>query len=74
MGGVTRNKVARVLSGALTGFDGALIEVETDMKIGLPGVQIVGMGNKAIDEARQRVRSAITNSLLDFPPQKITIN
>lgn len=74
MGGVIRNKVARVLSGALVGFDGALIEVETDMKSGLPGLQIVGMGNKAIDEARQRVRSAVSNSLLDFPAQKITVN
>ncbi len=74
MGGVVRNKVAKVLSGALIGFDGALIEVETDMKSGLPGLQIVGMGNKAIDEARQRVRSAISNSLLDFPAQKLTVN
>jgi len=74
MGGVVRNKVARVLSGALVGFDGALLEVETDIKAGLPSLQIVGMGNKAIDEARQRVRSAITNSLLDFPAQKITVN
>jgi len=74
MGGVQRNKVAQVFSGALLGFDGALIGVEADMKAGLPGLQIVGMGNKAIDEARQRVRSAITNSLLDFPAQKITIN
>jgi magnesium chelatase family protein len=71
---VTRNRVAKVLSGALVGFDGRLVEVETDMKTGLPGLQIVGMGNKAIDEARQRVRSAISNSLLDFPAQKLTIN
>lgn len=74
MGGVVRNKVAKVLSGALIGFDGALIEVETDIKAGLPGLQIVGMGNKAIDEARQRVRSAIANSLLEVPAQKITVN
>lgn len=74
MGGVIRNKVAKVLSGALVGYDGALIEVETDMKAGLPGMQIVGMGNKAIDEARQRVRSAISNSSLDFPAQKVTVN
>ncbi len=74
MGGVTRNKVATVLSGALLGYDGALIEVETDLKAGLPGVQIVGMGNKAIDEARQRVRSAISNSMLDFPTQKLVVN
>ncbi len=74
MGGVIRNKVAKVRAGALVGFTGELIEVEADMKSGLPGLQIVGMGNKAIDEARQRVRSAITNSLLNFPPQKLTIN
>lgn len=74
MGGVIRNKVAHVISGALIGFDGALIEVETDIKAGLPSLQIVGMGNKAIDEARQRVRSAISNSLLDFPAKKLTVN
>ena len=69
-----KSSVAKVLSGALLGFDGALIEVEADIKVGLPSLQIVGMGNKAIDEARQRVRSAISNSLLSFPPQKVTIN
>lgn len=71
---VIRNKVAMIKSGALTGFSAAPIEVEADMKVGLPGLQIVGMGNKAIDEARQRVRSAITNSGLDFPAHKFTIN
>ncbi len=68
------SKVAVIRSVALTGFNGKLIEVETDMKAGLPSLQIVGMGNKAIDEARQRVRSAITNSLLEFPARKFTVN
>lgn len=67
-------KVAHVTSGAPLGFNGALIEVEADIKAGLPNLQIVGMGNKAIDEARQRVRSAITNSLLTFPAQKVIVN
>ena len=44
------------------------------MSQGLPGLQIVGLGNKAIDESRDRVRSAIKNSLLDFPKGKIVIN
>lgn len=66
--------VARVISVAPIGFDGALIEVESDAKKGLPSIQIVGMGNKAIDEAKERVRSAISNSLLEFPAKKITIN
>lgn len=56
------------------GFDGSIIEVESDASNGLPLLQIVGLGNKAIDEAKERVRSAITNSLLDFPKKRITIN
>lgn len=66
--------VAVVQSVALTGFEGSLIEVETDSKAGLPSMQIVGMGNKAIDEARERVRSAISNSLLEFPARKLIVN
>lgn len=66
--------VAHVLSVAPVGFDGAIIDVESDAKKGLPSIQIVGMGNKSIDEAKERVRSAINNSLLDFPAKKITIN
>ncbi len=66
--------IAKVITAAPIGFDGAIIEVEADAKAGLPGMQIVGMGNKSIDEARERVRSAIRNSLLDFPAKKLTIN
>jgi magnesium chelatase family protein len=66
--------VANVQTVAFTGFEGALVEVETDSKQGLPGIQIVGMGSRAIDEARERVRSAIRNSLLTFPARKITVN
>ncbi len=68
------SSVAKVLSVAPIGFEGQLIEVESDTKKGLPAIQIVGLGNKAIDEAKERVRSAIANSLLDFPAQKIVIN
>ncbi len=66
--------VGRVLSATPLGFDGQLIEVEGDLSTGLPNLQIVGLGNKAIDEAKDRVRSAIKNSLLDFPRGKIVIN
>lgn len=66
--------VAHVLSVAPVGFDGAVIDVESDAKKGLPTIQIVGMGNKSIDEAKERVRSAVNNSLLEFPAKKITIN
>lgn len=66
--------VATVKAAALLGFDGQLVDVETAMQVGLPGLVIVGMANKAVDEARQRVRSAITNSQLQFPARKVTVN
>lgn len=66
--------VAKVLSVAPVGFDGRIIEVESDATKGLPSLQIVGMGNKAIDEAKERVKSAIANSLLEYPARRITIN
>ncbi len=66
--------VAHVLTVAPVGFEGAIVEVESDAKKGLPSIQIVGMGTKSVDEAKERVRSAIGNSLLEFPTKKITIN
>lgn len=66
--------VAKILTVAPVGFEGMIIEVESDAKRGLPSIQIVGMGNKSIDEAKERVRSAIANSLLEFPAKKLTIN
>lgn len=65
---------AKTLSAAITGYDATIIEVETDIKAGLPSIQIVGLGSKAVDEARERVRSAIKNSSLDFPAKKIVVN
>lgn len=66
--------VARVMTVAPVGFEGSLVEVEGDTANNLPSFQIVGLGNKAIDEAKERVRSAVANSLLDFPKKRITIN
>lgn len=67
-------KVSSCFTVAPIGYEGQLVEVECDMKAGLPALQIVGMGSKAIDEAKERVRSAIANSQLDFPAKKFVIN
>lgn len=67
-------KVSSCFTAAPIGYEGRLIEVECDMKAGLPALQIVGMGSKAIDEAKERVRSAVANSQLDFPAKKFIIN
>ena len=50
------------------------VEVEGDMSRGLPAFNIVGMANKTINEAKDRVRSAIVNSQFSFPDKKVTIN
>lgn len=65
---------ARVVSATALGFEGHLIDIECDSKKGLPGIAIVGLGNKSIDEAKERLRSALTNSHFEFPASKLTIN
>jgi magnesium chelatase family protein len=65
---------AHVYSATSVGYEGHLIDVESDSSNGLPALVIVGLGDKAVDEAKERVRSAIKNSGLDFPRKRITIN
>jgi len=59
---------------AIIGIDSHLISIECDMTNGLPGFVMVGLGDKAVDESRERVRSAIKNSGLLLPPKRFTIN
>ncbi|HEX6416077.1 MAG TPA: YifB family Mg chelatase-like AAA ATPase [Candidatus Saccharimonadales bacterium] len=66
--------VSRVMSAAPIGFEGHLIEIESDITKGLPSFQLVGLGNKAVDEARERVKSAIYHSHLEYPARRITVN
>lgn len=67
--------LAKVLSGATIGLDSVIVEVEVDVASqGLPSITIVGLASKAVDEARQRVRSAIKNSAADYPSRRITVN
>src|SRR4051794_28736738 len=66
--------LARVTAFALDGVDSRRVCVEADIRIGLPAFTIVGLADKAVREARERVRSAITNSGFEFPQKRITIN
>ena len=66
--------IAKIHSLIPYGFGGKLVEVEGDMNRGLPIFNIVGMANKTINEAKERVRSAIINSEFSFPDRKVTIN
>lgn len=67
--------LAKIFSGATVGLSGVLIEVEIDIASqGLPAFNIVGLPDKAVEEAKERVRAAIKNSGGDFPPRRITVN
>ena len=65
---------SKVLSAIPFGYTGKLIEIEGDSNRGLPSFQIVGMANRTIDESKERIRSAITNSSFSFPSDKVIIN
>lgn len=57
-----------------TGMDGTFVDIECHITSGLPNIVIVGFANKAVDEAKERVRSAFANSSLELPRKRITIN
>ena len=63
-----------VYSGVVAGIKGFLIEVEVDVRPGLPGFEIVGLPSKTVRESRERVRSALRNSGFKFPAQKVIVN
>lgn len=65
----------KIRSIANIGLDSVPVDVEVDVaSSGFPGFTIVGLASKAVEEARERVKTAIINSKLDFPPRKITVN
>ncbi len=66
--------LAKVFSCAVVGLEGALVEVEVDIARGLPAFNLVGLPDTAVQESKERVRSAIRNSGGQFPMQRITVN
>ena len=67
--------LAKVQSCAVIGLEGALVEVEIDLSNGLQAFTIVGLPDAAVNESKERVRSAIRNSGGNLPsPSRIIIN
>lgn len=64
----------RVKSGGIWGIEGFEVDVEVDISNGLPQFNIVGLPDKAINEAKDRVRSALKNIGFQIPPKRVTIN
>ena len=66
--------LARVSTFAIDGVDPRQVWVEVDIRPGLPAFTIVGLGDAAVRESRDRVRAAILNSGFTFPDRRITAN
>ncbi len=66
--------LAKVYSCAVVGLDGKLVEVEVDVGSGNPGMIVVGLPDAAVQESKERGRSAIRNSGGRFPHGRVTVN
>ena len=66
--------VARVYTVSFEGVDARLVEVQCAITPGMPSFQIVGLPDKAVTEARERVRAALTDLNIALPSKKITVN
>jgi magnesium chelatase family protein len=66
--------LARTLTHALVGLDARRVEVEAHVELGVPGFTIVGLADRACQEAKHRVRSGIASAELDWPVRRITVN
>ncbi len=66
--------LARIATFAIDGVDPRPVSVEVDIRSGLPAFTIVGLGDAAVRESRERIRAAILNSGYEFPQKRITAN
>ncbi len=66
--------LAQTLSASLLGVEGLPVRVEVDVAFGLPSLTIVGLAGSQVQEARERVRSALRNSGFELPSRRITVN
>ena len=65
---------SKIISSGNLGINGYTVFVECDVSNGMPSFEIVGLGDSAVKESRERVRSALKNSGFDFPVKRITVN
>ena len=66
--------LAKVMTCAIIGLDGVIVQVEADISPGLPSFAVVGLPDAAVQEAKERVRPAIRNSGFSFPVTRIVVN
>lgn len=66
---------SKLFSGSIVGIDGIIVSVEIDiLNKALPSISVVGLGDIAVKESKERVFSAIKNNSFQIPMGKITVN
>ena len=66
--------LARTVTHALVGLEARRVEVEAHLQLGVPGFAIVGLADRACQEAKERVRVGIASAELEWPLRRITVN
>src|SRR6476619_4945904 len=66
--------IARTVTHTLVGLEPRRVEVEAHLQNGIPGFAIVGLADRACQEAKERVRSGISSASLEWPMRRITVN
>ena len=66
--------VARAVTHALVGLEPRRVDVEAHVQLGIPGFAIVGLVDRAVQEAKHRIRSGVASAELEWPDRRITVN
>ncbi|TAN62761.1 ATP-binding protein [bacterium] len=66
--------LSRILSYGLLGIEAYPVEIEVDVRQGLPSMNFVGLADQATKESKERIKCAINNSGFKFPADRITVN
>src|SRR3954463_7763746 len=66
--------MARTITHAVVGLEARRVEVEAHLQEGVPAFAIVGLADRACQEAKERVRSGIASAELEWPLKRITVN
>src|SRR5262245_40927626 len=66
--------IARAITATPWGIEARPVQVEVDVRCGLPQVQIVGLPDAAVRESKERVRAALKNCGFDLPPRAVVVN
>lgn len=65
--------LGRAFSVAVSGVDGQVVEIEADIGRGLPGIHLVGLPDTALNESRDRVKAAVSNSGATWPDTRVVL-